>query len=136
MAVEQEIWRNLGIILINRHVFRRSVLAQDMRQSISVVLDLLKSLEQVSRARVARESLLLDFWSLFYTTPSFLVGSLLVDTEDRQYIRRILQELGTEKALEDMLMVLELCWNATDATGQVADWYAEAQRLDLGVVFF
>ena len=136
-AVEQEIWRNLGLILLNRHVFRKSVFERDMRRLISLVLSLLRSLPQVSLSRVVREGVVNDWWSLYYTTPAFLVGSMLIDVSDRQFVRRLLQELGNEKALEDMLLMLEVTWMATDMNGQVADWFEESQKLGLGgVVFF
>lgn len=125
------------MILLNRHIFRKSALEQDMRRLISLVLNLLRSLSQVSRPRVSRECVINDWWSLYYTTPAFLVGSLLIDIGERQFVRRFLQELGNEKALEDMLLMLEVTWMATDMTGRVADWFEEAQKLGLGgVVFF
>jgi hypothetical protein len=79
---------------------------------------------------------LLDWWSLLYTTPAFIVGSMSVDLAERQFVRDYLQGLGTEKALEDMLVILEMTWMKTDSTGVVADWFEEAKALDLGIIFF
>lgn len=108
-----------------------------MRRLVSLVIDLLRGLPQVSKPRVKREDAVIDWWSLYYTTPAFLVGSLLIDMDDRQFVRRILKDLGNEKALEDMMLTLEVTWMATDMNGQVADWFVESQKLGLGsIVFF
>lgn len=107
-----------------------------MRDTVHLVINLLKSLQYVSAPRVERESNVIDFWSLNYTTPAFLIGTLLVDRDDRAFCKRFLERLGGEKNLEDMIVALETTWAATDRSGQVADWFEECTRLDLEVTFF
>ncbi|OWT40419.1 hypothetical protein C362_01755 [Cryptococcus neoformans Bt1] len=136
LSVETEIWRHLGLLLLWRLVDQQSVLTTPMRDTVHLVINLLKSLQYVSVPRVERESNVIDFWSLNYTTPAFLIGTLLVDRDDRAFCKRFLERLGGEKNLEDMIVALETTWAATDRSGQVADWFEECTRLDLEVTFF
>lgn len=136
LSVEQEIWRNLGIILIDRHLLNVSPFDQNMRTNINLMLSLLRSLPTLSTVRKASEGLVLDWWSSFYTTPAFIVGSLVTDLADRNFIRQFLKQQGPEKSLEDMLIVLECTWSETDKTGVVGDWYREMTRLGLLIIFF
>lgn len=136
LSVETEIWRHLGLLLLWRLVDQQSVLTTLMRDTVHLVINLLKSLQYVSAPRVERESNVIDFWSLNYTTPAFLIGTLLVDRDDRAFCKRFLERLGGEKNLEDMIVALETTWAATDRSGQVADWFEECTRLDLAVTFF
>lgn len=136
LSVETEIWRHLGLLLLWRLVDQQSVLTTPMRDTIHLVINLLKSLQYVSAPRVERENNVIDFWSLNYTTPAFLIGTLLVDRDDRAFCKRFLGKLGGEKNLEDMIVALETTWAATDRCGQVADWFEECTRLDLAVTFF
>ena len=135
-AIETELWRNLSIILLCRYVIRDSAFSTEMRRHTSLVFDLLKALPSITNPRTTRDPRLLDWWSLLYTTPAFIVGSMSVDLAERQFVRDYLQGLGTEKALEDMLVILEMTWIKTDSTGVVADWFEEAKALDLGIIFF
>lgn len=136
MSVETEIWRNLGLLLLWRNINQQSALLPPMRECIGLVLSLLKSLSILSSPRMTQERNVVDFWSCNYTTPAFLVGTLLFDVEDRAFCRRFLEQVGPEKALEDMLVVLEATWSATDRAGHLIDWYEEGQRLGLSVTFF
>lgn len=136
LAVEQEIWRSLGLILVDRHLLLKSTFDPTMRENISLMLSLLRSLPTLSVMRKAKDGQILDWWSSFYTTPAFLVGSLVTDLADRNFIRRFLKEQGPERALEDMLVILECTWSETDRTGVVADWHKEMTRLGLSVIFF
>ncbi|KIR26740.1 hypothetical protein I307_01731 [Cryptococcus deuterogattii 99/473] len=136
LSVETEIWRHLGLLLLWRLVDQQSVLTTPMRDTIHLVINLLKSLQYVSAPRVERENNVIDFWSLNYTTPAFLIGTLLVDRDDRAFCKRFLGKLGGEKNLEDMIVALETTWTATDRCGQVVDWFEECTRLDLAVTFF
>jgi hypothetical protein len=136
LAVEQEIWRNLGLILVDRNLLQKSTFDSNLRENIALMLSLLRSLSALSVMRKRRDGLMLDWWSSFYTTPAFIVGSLVTDLADRNFIRRFLREQGPEKALEDMLVILECTWAETDRTGVVADWHTEMTRLGLSVIFF
>ena len=136
MAVETEIWRNLGLLLLWRHVNNLSVLSPTVRDCIALLLSLLRSLQHLTVPRVKAENNVIDFWTLNYTTPIFLVGALLVNAEDRAWCKQSLQRLGAEKNLEDMIMALDATWAATDREGQVVDWFEECKRLDISVVFF
>lgn len=136
LAVEQEIWRTLGLILVDRHLLLKSPFDPIMRDNITLMLSLLRSLPTLSAIRKAKDGLVLDWWSSFYTTPAFLVGSLMTDLADRNFIRRFLKESGPEKSLEDMLVILECTWGETDRTGIVADWHQEMTRLGLSIIFF
>lgn len=136
LSVEQEIWRSLGLILLDRHLLNKAPFDSTMRSNISLVLSLLRSLPTLSTPRKTTEGIVLDWWSSFYTTPAFVVGSLVTDTTDRNFIRKFLKERGPEKALEDMLVILECTWSETDKTGIVGDWYTEMTRLGLSIIFF
>lgn len=136
LSVEQEIWRSLGLILIDRHLLNVSPFDQNMRANINLMLSLLRSLPTLSTVRKASAGLMLDWWSSFYTTPAFIVGSLVTDMVDRNFIRKFLKQQGPEKALEDMLIILECTWSETDKTGVVGDWYTEMTRLGLSIIFF
>lgn len=136
LAVEQEIWRSLGLILVDRDLLKKSIYDPVMRDNIALMLSLLRSLPTLSAMRKLKDGLVMDWWSSFYTTPAFIVGSLVTDLADRNFIRRFLREQGPEKALEDMLVILECTWGETDRTGLVADWHSEMTRLGLSVIFF
>lgn len=136
LSVEQEVWRSLGLILLDRHLLNISPFDQNMRSNIALMLSLLRSLPTLSSVRKASEGLVLDWWSSFYTTPAFIVGSLVTDITDRNFIRKFLKQQGPEKALEDMLVILECTWSETDKTGIVGDWYTEMTRLGLAIIFF
>lgn len=136
LAVEQEIWRSLGLVLLDRHLRNVSPFDPTMRDNINLMLSLLRSLPTLSTPRRTSEGTMLDWWSSFYTTPAFIVGSLVTDATDRNFIRKYLKERGPEKALEDMLVILECTWAETDKTGIVADWYTEMTRLGLHLIFF
>jgi hypothetical protein len=136
LAVEQEIWRSLGLILVDRHLLKKSTYDPVMRDNIALMLSLLRSLPTLSAMRKLKDGLFMDWWSSFYTTPALIVGSLVTDLADRNFIRRFLREQGPEKALEDMLVILECTWGETDRTGVVADWHSEMTRLGLSVIFF
>jgi hypothetical protein len=136
LAVEQEIWRSLGLILVDRDLLKKSTYDPTMRDNISLMLSLLRSLPTLSAMRKLKDGLVMDWWSSFYTTPAFIVGSLVTDLADRNFVRRFLREQGPEKALEDMLVILECTWGETDRTGVVADWHSEMTRLGLSVIFF
>jgi hypothetical protein len=136
MAVEQELWRTMGLVLLDWLVFKRSLLEPRMRSSIKLMLSLLRSLPVLSAARLEGESPLIDFWSSLYATPAFLVGALLTDIDERLFVRRFLEDLGAEKALEDMLTVLGATWAATDMEGKVVDWFSELKRRGLSIIFF
>jgi len=136
LAVEQEIWRSLGLILVDRHLLKKSTYDPTMRDNIALMLSLLRSLPTLSAMRKLKDGLVMDWWSSFYTTPAFIVGSLVTELADRNFIRRFLREQGPEKALEDMLVILECTWGETDRTGVVADWHSEMTRLGLSVIFF
>jgi hypothetical protein len=136
LAVEQEIWRSLGLILVDRDLLKKSTYDPVMRDNIALMLSLLRSLPTLSAMRKLKDGLVMDWWSSFYTTPAFIVGSLVTDLADRNFIRRFLREQGPEKALEDMLVILECTWGETDRTGVVADWHSEMTRLGLSVIFF
>jgi hypothetical protein len=136
LAVEQEIWRSLGLILVDRHLLKKSTYDPVMRDNIALMLSLLRSLPTLSAMRKLKDGLVMDWWSSFYTTPAFIVGSLVTELADRNFIRRFLREQGPEKALEDMLVILECTWGETDRTGVVADWHSEMTRLGLSVIFF
>jgi hypothetical protein len=120
LAVEQEIWRSLGLILVDRDLLKKSTY----------------DATTLSAMRKLKDGLVMDWWSSFYTTPAFIVGSLVTDLADRNFIRRFLREQGPEKALEDMLVILECTWGETDRTGVMADWHSEMTRLGLSVIFF
>lgn len=136
LAVEQEIWRSLGLILVDRDLLKKSTYDPTMRDNIALMLSLLRSLSTLSAMRKLKDGLVMDWWSSFYTTPAFLVGSLVTDLADRNFVRRFLREQGPEKVLEDMLVILECTWGDTDRTGVVADWHSEMTRLGLSVIFF
>lgn len=136
MAVEQELWRTMGLVLLDWLVFRRSLLEPRMRSSIKLMLSLLRSLPVLSAARLEGESPLIDFWSSLYATPAFLAGALLTDIDERLFVRRFLEDLGAEKALEDMLTVLGATWAATDMEGKVVDWFSELKQRGLSIIFF
>ena len=136
LAVEQEIWRSLGLILVDRDLHKKSTYDPVMRDNIALMLSLLRSLPTLSAMRKLKDGLLMDWWSSFYTTPAFIVGSLVTELADRNFIRRFLREQGPEKALEDMLVILECTWGQTDRTGVVADWHTEMTRLGLSLIFF
>jgi len=136
LAVEQEIWRSLGLILVDRDLLKKSTYDPTMRDNITLMLSLLRSLPTLSAMRKLKDGLMMDWWSSFYTTPAFIVGSLVTDLADRNFIRRFLREQGPEKALEDMLVILECTWGETDRTGVVADWHSEMTRLGLSVILF
>jgi hypothetical protein len=136
LAVEQEIWRSLGLILVDRDLLKKSTYDATMRDNIALTLSLLRSLPTLSAMRKLKDGLVMDWWSSFYTTPAFIVGSLVTDLADRNFIRRFLREQGPEKALEDMLVILECTWGETDRTGVMADWHSEMTRLGLSVIFF
>lgn len=136
LAVEQEIWRTLGLILLDRHLLNISPFDPTMRANISLMLSLLRSLPTLAIPRKTSEAIMLDWWSSFYTTPAFIVGSLVTDAADRNLIRKYLRERGPEKALEDMLVILECTWGETDKTGVVGDWHTEMTRLGLHLIFF
>ena len=136
LAVEQEIWRSLGLILVDRHLLKKSTYDPTMRDNIALMLSLLRSLPTLSAMRKLKDGLVMDWWSSFYSTPAFIVGSLVTELADRNFIRRFLREQGPEKALEDMLVILECTWGETDRTGVVADWHSEMTRLGLSVIFF
>jgi len=136
LAVEQEIWRSLGLILVDRDLLKKSTYDPTMRDNIALMLSLLRSLPTLSAMRKLKDGLVMDWWSSFYTTPAFIVGSFVTELADRNFIRRFLREQGPEKALEDMLVILECTWGETDRTGVVADWHSEMTRLGLSVIFF
>jgi hypothetical protein len=136
ILVETEIWRNLGLLLLWRHVTHVSPLVTQFRDCVSLLLNMIRSLEYLTVSRTTSEDNVIDFWTLNYTAPAFLVGTMLVDREDRKFIKSFLQRIGAEKNLEDMVVALETTWAATDRDGQVADWFEECRRLELSVVFF
>ena len=136
LAVEQEIWRSLGLILVDRDLVNKSTYDPTLRDNIALMFSLLRSLPALSAMRKSKDGLVIDWWSSFYTTPAFIVGSLATDLADRNFVRRFLREQGPEKALEDMLVILECTWGETDRTGVVADWHSEMTRLGLSIIFF
>jgi hypothetical protein len=136
LAVEQEIWRTLGLIMVDRHLCLKATFDPIMRDHIALMLSLLRSLPALSTMRKVKGGLVLDWWSSYYTTPAFLVGSLVTDLADRNFVRRFLKDQGPEKSLEDMLVVLECTWGETDRTGVVADWHKEMTRLGLSIILF
>ncbi|OCF45312.1 hypothetical protein I317_00835 [Kwoniella heveanensis CBS 569] len=179
LAVEAEIWRHFCIVLVLTNIAVNLTQTQQTRlqDSINLVIDLLASLPALTVPRIKIQSPTIDFWSSFYTTPAFIVGSLLqipktteasalpatavvanpavnitdhkqndnnkIPTsktvsvqEQRQVVRDLLMRQGPERAVEEMMMLLEVIWSKTDETGVVADWHHEAKNAGIDLIFF
>ncbi|WVF70939.1 hypothetical protein IAT40_005734 [Kwoniella sp. CBS 6097] len=186
-AVEAEIWRHLCIVLVLTYIAVDLDVAQQTRlqDSINLDVDLLASLHAISVPRIKIQSPTIDFWSSFYTTPAFIVGSLLMKPKEvgnssgqnlnsntdaesstvpattttttptttipststtwttaqsvlhqRQIIRDMLMRQGPERAVEEMIMLLEVIWTSSDENGVVADWHQEAKKAGIDLIFF
>ncbi|WVQ97284.1 hypothetical protein IAU59_004395 [Kwoniella sp. CBS 9459] len=170
LAVEAEIWRHFCIVLVLRDIAVNLTPAQQkkLQDSINLVIDLLASLPAITVPRIKIQAPTIDFWSSFYTTPAFIVGSLLKMSpnptglsasesgspnrtadaasststtaktvlEQRQIVRDMLMRRGPERAVEEMIMLLEVIWASTDETGVVADWHEEAKKAGIDLIFF
>ena len=135
-AVEMEIWRTLGLVLLDRLVYQRPVFEPALRERLEDMQAMLQAAILLCRARERKSKNFIDFWSSFCSGPAFLVGSLAVSETDRQFYRRFMREIGPEKALGSLLDILEQTWTASDAAGHVCDWFEVTARSDTRPLFF
>ncbi|GAA6037602.1 hypothetical protein JCM8097_006135 [Rhodosporidiobolus ruineniae] len=135
MTVQQETWRNLGLLLVHRLVFLCSPLHKTVADLLSKLLSNLKAISVLSRIRREAEPQLLDWWTSVYSTPAFLVGSIATGA-DRMFCKQFILSVGKEPQLQTMAEVLEATWAKTNATGIVADWWEVAEEQKLDWIFF
>lgn len=135
-AVEMDIWKTTGLVLLDRLVRGRAVLEPVLRERLEDMQAMLQALMLLCRARERKSKNFIDFWTSYYSGPAFLVGSLAVHEADRQFYRRFLREVGPEKALGSLLDLLEKTWTASDAAGHVCDWFDIVAQSNTRPLFF
>ncbi|KAM0755294.1 hypothetical protein T439DRAFT_320010 [Meredithblackwellia eburnea MCA 4105] len=127
MTVQQETWRLTGQVLVHRVVLRRTPQHRDLAALVDKIMGTLKAISVLSQGRRNFESKLIDWWMALYTTPTFIVGSL-VTGEDRRFCKRFIEAAGREPALLNMVRLLEETWAVSDSRGVCVDWFEISQK--------
>jgi hypothetical protein len=135
-AVELDIWKTLGLILLDRLVFARSTFDPKLRERLEDMQAMLQAVVLLCHARERQSHNFIDFWSSYYSSPAFFAASLAVEDADRRFYRRFFREIGPEKALLDLLVILEKTWAASDDAGHVCDWYDMINHTETAPLFF
>ncbi|GAA6037607.1 hypothetical protein JCM8097_006137 [Rhodosporidiobolus ruineniae] len=125
MTVGQETWRSLGLLLLHRLVLGRTSDHRVVAPLLSKLMSNLKAVAVLSRIRREMELHFLDWWTSSYTTPAFIVGSMVTGS-DRTFVRSFILSSGREPTFSTMVKVLEETWRRTDETGVTADWWEVA----------
>lgn len=131
-----DIWKTMGLVLLDRLVHQRPVFESPLRERLEDMQAMLQALILLCRARERKSNNFIDFWSAYCSGPAFLIGSLAVNETDRQFYRRFLREIGPEKSLGSLLEILEKTWKASDAAGEVCDWFDVIAESDSRPLFF
>jgi len=135
-AVELDIWKTLGLILLDRLVFDRSTFDPKLQERLEDMQAMLQALVLLCHARERQSQNFIDFWSSYYSGPAFFAASLAVTDADRRFYRRFFREIGPEKALLDLLAILEKTWAASDDIGHVCDWFDLINNTEASPLFF
>lgn len=136
LVTEQEIWRHTALLLLDLNVLQLPRSSPSIRSRSLLILNFARALPHLSTSRIEEGPPILDWWSLFYSTPVFFAGALLQqgDEADREFCRGFMDRYAPERSQRDLLEILEYTWRATDLLGgDVADWFEEARKEELSV---
>ncbi|GAA6003403.1 Zn(II)2Cys6 transcription factor [Rhodotorula paludigena] len=136
IGIQQETWRQTGLLLLHRHVFLLPPSHALLCPLLRKLLASLKAIYVLSQVRRAEAGVLFEWWSALYSTVAFLTGALVREREERDFIRRFIGAAGREPAYANLVKVLEATWLASDEHGGTADWYDVAREKGIGIVFF
>lgn len=135
LAVQQDLWRRVGLLLIDRIVFQQEIQNLAFRQSLAQAVALLKCVSILCEERIKRRNTIIDLWAAYYAAPAFVIGCCSLDQDDRQFCQDFIAELGPDSFLRELETMLQTVWMTSDLMGYWPDWVDLADQAVLSVSF-
>lgn len=110
----QEIWRHAMILFLYHAIFKVGPLHRAIKDAVRQIISLAQTIPAGRNP------------DIFLPVPYFLAGAACISRKDRMFLRTRLLGCGKERALLDLVAVLDDIWKEMDETGNSVDWSARA----------
>ncbi|KAG8704798.1 hypothetical protein FRC09_003323 [Ceratobasidium sp. 395] len=110
----QEIWRHAMILFLYHAIFKVGPLHRAVKDAVRQIISLAQTIPAGRNP------------DIFLPVPYFLSGAVSISRKDRMFLRSRLLGCGKERALLDLVAVLDGVWKEMDTTGNSVDWSARA----------
>ncbi|KAG8745115.1 hypothetical protein FRC10_008726 [Ceratobasidium sp. 414] len=110
----QEIWRHAMILFLYHAIFKVGPLHRAVKDAVRQIISLAQTIPAGRNP------------DIFLPVPYFLAGAVSISRKDRMFLRSRLLGCGKERALLDLVAVLDSVWKEMDTTGNSVDWSARA----------
>ncbi|QRV74755.1 Fungal specific transcription factor domain [Ceratobasidium sp. AG-Ba] len=110
----QEIWRHSMILFLYHAIFKVGPLHRAVKDAVRQIISLAQTIPAGRNP------------DIFLPVPYFLAGAVSISRKDRMFLRSRLLGCGKERALLDLVAVLDSVWKEMDTTGNSVDWSARA----------
>ncbi|KAG9103125.1 hypothetical protein FRC06_000151 [Ceratobasidium sp. 370] len=110
----QEIWRHAMILFLYHAIFKVGPLHRAVKDAVRQIISLAQTIPAGRNP------------DIFLPVPYFLAGAVSISRKDRMFLRSRLLGCGKERALLDLVAVLDGVWKEMDTTGNSVDWSARA----------
>ncbi|CAE6524093.1 unnamed protein product [Rhizoctonia solani] len=110
----QEIWRHAMILFLYHAIHKVGPLHRVIKDAVRQIISLAQTIPAGRNP------------DIFLPVPYFLAGAACISRKDRMFLRSRLSGCGKERALLDLVAVLDDVWKEMDETGNSVDWSARA----------
>ncbi|KAG8734251.1 hypothetical protein FRC11_007506 [Ceratobasidium sp. 423] len=110
----QEIWRHAMILFLYHAIHKVGPLHRVMKDAVRQIISLAQTIPAGRNP------------DIFLPVPYFLAGAACISRKDRMFLRSRLSGCGKERALLELVAVLDDIWKEMDETGNSVDWSARA----------
>ncbi|KAJ1307416.1 hypothetical protein OPQ81_001518 [Rhizoctonia solani] len=110
----QEIWRHAMILFLYHAIHKVGPLHRVIKDAVRQIISLAQTIPAGRNP------------DIFLPVPYFLAGAACISRKDRMFLRSRLAGCGKERALLDLVAVLDDIWKEMDETGNSVDWSARA----------
>lgn len=110
----QEIWRHAMILFLYHAIHKVGPLHRAVKDAVRQIISLAQTIPAGRNP------------DIFLPVPYFLAGAVSISRKDRMFLRTRLLGCGKERALLELVAVLDSVWKEMDTTGNSVDWSARA----------
>ncbi|KAF8689096.1 Fungal specific transcription factor domain, partial [Rhizoctonia solani] len=110
----QEIWRHAMVLFLYHAIHKVGPLHRVIKDAVRQIISLAQTIPAGRNP------------DIFLPVPYFLAGAACISRKDRSFLRSRLAGCGKERALLDLVTVLDDIWKEMDETGNSVDWSARA----------
>ncbi|CUA75998.1 Sterol regulatory element-binding protein ECM22 [Rhizoctonia solani] len=110
----QEIWRHAMMLFLYHAIHKVGPLHRVIKDAVRQIISLAQTIPAGRNP------------DIFLPVPYFLAGAACISRKDRMFLRSRLSGCGKERALLDLVAVLDDVWKEMDETGNSVDWSARA----------